>query len=70
MGDLTENGAGNKIVDALNGMAETWLAIGHTPRASAEHVYGTVHFDAGADLMVKLTSEQDEDGPLGISLEM
>lgn len=70
MGDLNENQSGSKIMDALNGLCESWLAIGHTPRASGDHVTGTMQFDAAADLMVKLASEQDEDGPLGISLEL
>jgi hypothetical protein len=29
-----------------------------------------MQFDAAADLMVKLSSEQEEDGPLGVSLEL
>jgi hypothetical protein len=70
MGDLNENQSGSKIMDALNGLAESWLAIGHTPRASGEHVTGTMQFDAAADLMVKLASEQEDDGPLGVSLEL
>jgi hypothetical protein len=70
MGELNEGGVGTKIMDAMNGLAESWLAIGHTPRASGEHVTGTMQFDAAADLMVKLTSEQEEDGPLGVALEL
>jgi hypothetical protein len=70
MGELNEGGTGSRIMDAMNGIAESWLAVGHTPRASAEHVTGTMQFDAAADLMVKLASEQDEDGPLGVSLEL
>lgn len=70
MGELNEGGTGSKIMDAMNGLTDTWLAIGHTPRASGEHVTGTMQFDAAADLMVKLVSEQDDDGPLGVSLEL
>jgi hypothetical protein len=70
MGDLNENQSGSRIMDALNGLAESWIAIGHTPRASGEHVTGTMQFDAAADLMVKLASEQEDDGPLGVSLEL
>jgi hypothetical protein len=70
MGDLNENQSGSKIMDALNGLSESWLAIGHTPRASADHVTGTMQFDAAADLMVKLSSEQEDDGPMGVSLEL
>jgi hypothetical protein len=70
MGDLNENQSGSRIMDALNGLAESWIAIGHTPRASGEHVTGTMQFDAAADLMCKLSSEQEDDGPLGVSLEL
>jgi len=70
MGDLNENQSGSRIMDAMNGLVESWLAIGHTPRASGEHVTGTMQFDAAADLMVKLSSEQEDDGPLGVSLEV
>jgi hypothetical protein len=70
MGDLNEGQSGSRIMDAMNGLAESWMAVGHTPRASGEHVTGTMQFDAAADLMVKLSSEQEEDGPLGVSLEL
>jgi AAA domain-containing protein len=70
MGELNEGGVGTKIMDAMNGLAESWLAIGHTPRASGEHVTGTMQFDAAADLMVKLSSEQEADGPLGVGLDL
>jgi hypothetical protein len=70
MGELNEGQTGSRIMDALNGLAESWLAIGHTPRASGDHVTGTMQFDAAADLMVKLSSEQEEDGPLGVCLEL
>lgn len=70
MGELNEGQTGSRIMDALNGLCESWIAIGHTPRASGDHVTGTMQFDAAADLMVKLSSEQEDDGPLGISLEL
>jgi hypothetical protein len=69
-GDLTENAPVNRIVDALNSLCDTWLALGHTPRGDDSHLYGSVHFDAGADLLVQLLSQQDETGPLGIGLQL
>ena len=69
-GDLTENQPVNRIIDMLNGLAPTWLAIAHAPRASDEHLYGSVHFDAGADVVVRLISEQEEGGPLGVGLKV
>ena len=57
-GNLIENEVGNGIVDALSSLCPTWLAIGHSPRADATHVYGSVMYDAGADIMVQVLSEQ------------
>lgn len=70
MGDLTENQPVNKIIDALNGACESWVALAHTPRGDESHTYGSIHFEAGADVVVKLLSEQDEGGPLGIGLQI
>ena len=56
MGDLNENRPVNAIIDTLNGLADTWLALAHTPRADASHAYGGIHFDAGADIMLQLLS--------------
>ncbi len=70
IGDLTDNQPVNKIIDVLNGLAPTWLAIAHAPRGSDEHIFGGIHFDAGADVVVRLLSEQEEGGPLGIGLQV
>lgn len=68
-GDLTENRPVNAIIDALSGLCDSWLALGHTPRASEEHIYGGIHFEAGADVVVQLTSQQEEGGTLGIGFQ-
>lgn len=70
LGDLTENNPVNKIIDGLNGLAPTWIGIAHAPRGSDEHLYGSIHFEAGADVVVRLLSQQDEGGPLGIGLQI
>jgi hypothetical protein len=69
MGDLTENNPANKIVDAMNGLCETWVGIGHSPRADDKHIFGSVFFDAGADIMVQLQSER-RNHELGVSLRV
>ena len=69
MGDLTGNREANSIIDTLNRVAPTWLAVGHTPRGDDTHLFGGVHFDAGADIMVKLSSEA-RPLSLGIALEV
>ncbi len=70
IGDLTDNQPVNRIIDVLNGLAPTWLAIAHAPRGSDEHIFGGIHFDAGADVVVRVLAEQEEGGPLGIGLQV
>jgi len=69
MGKLIEDVTANKIVDVLNGLCPTWLAIAHTPRKDADHVFGSVHFEAGEDVGVRLTA-QEVDNVTGIALEV
>jgi len=69
-GDLTENKPVNSIIDTLNGLCNCWLALGHTPRASDEHVFGGIHFDAGADIVVQLRSQISTNGTMGIGYEI
>lgn len=66
LGDLTENQSGNRVIDALSSLCPTWLALGHTPRDSEEHMYGSVMQDAGADICVQLSSQVKDDGTLGV----
>ena len=70
LGDLNENETGNNFVDLMNGLqARWWGAIAHTPRQTADHMYGSIHFDAGEDIGVKVSS-QAKDNTLGIALEI
>src|SRR5262249_42735377 len=69
LGDMNANDSVNRIVDRLNAFP-TWVALGHTPRADTTHVYGSQMFDAAADLTVRLQSEQEDDGPLGVGLDL
>lgn len=68
-GDLTEATAANRIVDALNNLCPTWLALGHTPRSDDTHVFGSVHFEAGQDVGVRLLSQTVND-TTGIGLDI
>lgn len=68
-GKLTEDSPVNTIIDSLSGLCETWLALGHTPRASEEHVLGSIMFDAGADIIIQLRSQVSEN-KLGIGYEI
>jgi hypothetical protein len=69
-GGLTDDLAGNRVVDTLNRIAPTWFALAHSPRGDDSHLFGTVMFEAGADVIVQLLSQQEEDGPLGIGLQV
>ena len=64
---LIEDTTANKIINLLNNLCPTWMAIGHTPRADADHIYGSHMFDAGIDVGVRLLSQEVDDG-LGIGL--
>lgn len=60
LGSLVEDETANSVIDTLNWIAPTWLAIAHTPRATEDHAYGSIHFDAGVDIGVKLSSDRSE----------
>lgn len=66
-GSLNDDETGNLIADQLNNMGRSWAAIAHTPRATADHAYGTIMIDAAEDIGVKLSSERREN-VLGIGL--
>lgn len=66
VGDMNENAPANRAMDQLNGLCPSWMALAHTPRADASHVYGSQMFDAAADLGVQMLTE---DGPHGDPLD-
>ena len=68
-GSLIGDEETNRTIDLMNDICPTWFAIGHTPRADSTHVFGSVHFEAGADLMVSLTSQIDGD-LMGVGLKV
>jgi hypothetical protein len=57
-GDLKEDRVANAIVDALNRLCPTWLAVAHTPRSDETHEFVSVHFQAGEDVGIRLTSQE------------
>lgn len=69
-GDLTENRPVNAIIDALSGLCDTWVALAHTPRADDTHIYGGVMFEAGADIVVRISSAISNNGTAGIGYEV
>jgi len=69
-GDLNDNRPVNAIMDALSSLSDTWVAIAHTPRADDSHIFGGVHFDAAADLVVQLSAETKDVRTLGIGFQI
>lgn len=57
-GSLIEDDVANRTIDFLNGSFDTWGAIGHTNRSDKSHSFGSMMWDAGEDVGVKLTSEK------------
>ncbi len=70
MGDMNENLSGNRVIDALSSLCPTWLALGHTSRASENHLFGSVMQDAGADICVQLSAQVKDDGVSGIGWQI
>ena len=68
-GDLNENAPANQMMDMLNDLCPTWLAVGHTPESNTNKLFGSVMYMNRADIGVKLTS-QTVDETLGIGLEI
>lgn len=69
-GSLNEDETGNRFIDMMNGLEPAWwVAIAHTPRADATHIFGSIMFEAGMDIGVKVSSETREN-ILGLRLEI
>ncbi len=70
-GSMVADDVANKIMDMMNALIPTWVAIGHSPRADDTHVYGSQMFTAAADLEVQLKAQASRDeGCTGIGLQI
>jgi len=69
LGTLIEDTTANRIMDALNALGVSWLALAHTPRADEGHAYGSVMQDAAADVVVRLLSQQ-QGSRLGVGFQV
>lgn len=69
LGSLTEDVTATNIIDLLNNVTETWVAIAHTSKKDEERSFGSIHFQAGADVEVRLRSQKKE-GLLGVRLSI
>ncbi len=70
-GSMVGDDVANKIMDMLNALCPTWLALAHSPRADETHAFGSQMFDAAADLTVQLRAQTSSDRlSTGVSLEV
>ena len=72
-GGLTKDDTANAVCDILNGWGIAWLAIAHTPRGDNTHAFGSMMFDAAADVMIQQISETkpvDGGSWLGVGLQI
>lgn len=69
MGKLNDDDTGTSFTDTMNSFERTWLGIGHTPRASDDHIFGSIMFDAGEDVGIKLTTDAQGES-IGIGLQI
>ena len=69
-GDLNEGKTAIMLMNLMNSLSVTWLAIAHTPRATDEHIIGSMQYDAAADITIQLLSQASNNGTLGIGLKM
>ena len=69
IGSLKEDETGNAIIDMVNRLCHTWVAIGHTPRDDGSHNFGSIMLDAGEDIGVQVASE-NQGTKVGILLQI
>ena len=70
-GSLVADDVANSITDSLNSLGETWVALAHSPRGDATHLFGSMHFEAAEDLGIQLLSQISSDGmTVGIGLKV
>lgn len=72
LGKLVEDGAANQGVNLMNRLGVPWLALAHTPHHSGDHVFGSVHWENGARVVVKGESTQspEDEGLIGLRLSI
>ena len=68
-GDQIDNRTANMTIDIMNGLFDSWVGIAHSPRNDATHMFGSMHFEAGADIIVQLLTEYKEER-IGVGLKV
>lgn len=73
LGSLNDDEPATQFIDMMGSLGATWLGIGHTAKASSDHIFGSTHYENGADIAIKLSSEErttDTGASLGVSLQI
>ena len=68
-GDLIDNRVANQTIDIMNGLFDSWVGIAHSPRNDATHMFGSMHFEAGADIIIQLLTEYQDD-KIGVGFQV
>ena len=71
MGDMKEDKVATSIINTMNKLNISWLGIAHTPKYDDRVYYGNSQFEAGADVMLRHSSEViDDKGSIAVLLEV
>jgi hypothetical protein len=68
-GDLIDNRVANQTIDIMNRLFPSWVGIAHSPRNDATHMFGSMHFEAGADIIIQLLTEM-QPTKIGVGLKV
>lgn len=69
-GDLIDNRVANQTIDIMNGLFDSWVGIAHSPRNDATHMFGSMHFEAGADIIIQLLTQYKDDNTIGVAFQV
>ena len=73
LGSLNRDEVANEVIDLMNSICPTWIALGHQAKPDPEAGgsatnFGSQMFYAGADMMVRLESEPIWNGNLNVTM--
>lgn len=68
-GTMVDDENANNTMDLLNGIADTWFILAHTPKTNSDTVYGSQMYNAAADVVLRLKSV-GRPGKIGLSIKM
>lgn len=68
LGKMVDDGPATQFIDLMQSLECPWMAIGHTPKADPDTLFGSQAYEAGEDLGIRLTSET-LGNTLGVLLE-